>query len=301
MISQRLSYILNYFKIAMLNIKSNIAGNLFAFAIMFFAYFIMLFFLLCYINMYNYMKLFQKNNIMIVFLKNSADKDAVIGYIKNIGGIKTVNYYNHKSSLKFLEKKVSHISSVLKNLNPDILPSFIKVSFKKDASGKIFLSNIFLRIKALKGVDIVYYNKLLEDKIIQFMFFTKVIGLVIFIFLFILSIFISYSAIKLVILRKQGEIEILKLIGATNSYIRIPMFIEGEIGTILSFLLSLLLLLSIFKIFIYYHFNDFLAYFHINIIFLSIKEIFLIFAIALVSGFAGTYLSSRKFFYEPEE
>ena len=236
---------------------------------------------------------------MIVFLKNGAKKDNVINYIKTINGVKSANYYSHKSSLKFLEGKVNHIRSILKGVNPDFLPSFIKIRFKKDAISKIFLSNIYLRIKTFKGVSIVYYNKLLEDKIVQFMFFTKVIGLIIFIFLFILSIFISYSAIKLVILRKQTEIEILKLIGATNSYIRIPMFIEGEIGTILSFFLSVLLLFLIFKTFIYYHFSDFLAYFHINIIFLSGWQIFLIFIIALVSGFLGTYLSSKKFFYEP--
>jgi len=298
LISQRVSYLINYFKMALLNIKSNIAGNFFAFAIMSFSYFIMLFFLLCYANIYNYMRLFQKNNIMIVFLKNGVKKDNVINYIKTINGVKTVHYYSHKSSLKFLERKVSHIRSVLKNINPDFLPSFIKIRFKKDTISKIFLSNIYLRIKTFKGVSIVYYNKLLEDKIIQFMFFTKVIGLIIFLFLFILSIFISYSAIKLVILRKQSEIEILKLIGATNNYIRIPMFIEGEIGTILSFCLSILLLFVIFKIFLYYHFSDFLAYFHIGIIFLSGWQIFLIFIIALVSGFFGTYLSSKKFFYE---
>ncbi len=244
------------------------------------------------------MRLFQKNNIMIVFLKNGTKKDSVVKYIKTIKGIKNIHYYNHKSSLKFLEREVSHIHSVLKNINPDFLPSFIKIRFKEDAISKIFLSNIYLRIKTFKGVGIVYYNKLLEDKIIQFMFFTKVIGLIIFLFLFILSIFISYSAIKLVILRKQSEIEILKLIGATNNYIRIPMFIEGEIGTILSFCLSILLLFVIFKIFLYYHFSDFLAYFHIGIVFLSGRQIFLIFIIALVSGFFGTYLSSKKFFYE---
>ncbi len=236
---------------------------------------------------------------MIVFLKNGAKKDNVINYIKTINGVKNIHYYSHKSSLKFLEGKVNHIRSILKGVNPDFLPSFIKIRFKKDAISKIFLSNIYLRIKTFKGVSIVYYNKLLEDKIVQFMFFTKVIGLIIFIFLFILSIFISYSAIKLVILRKQTEIEILKLIGATNSYIRILMFVEGEIGTILSFFLSVLLLFLIFKTFIYYHFSDFLAYFHINIIFLSGWQIFLIFIIALVSGFLGTYLSSKKFFYEP--
>ncbi|MHB1546961.1 MAG: cell division protein FtsX [bacterium] len=289
---------MNYFKIAVLNIKSNISGNVFAFLIMSFSFFIMLFLILCYINIYNYMNIFQKSNIMIVFLKNknNSNKKSVLNFIKELHGVKSAVYYNDKSSMKFLEKRVKHLKSILKNVDPRNMPAFIKINFKRNASGSIFFSNIYLRIKSMKGVELVYYNKMLQNKITQFMFFTKVIGLILFIFLFILSIFISYSAIKLVILRKQNEIEILKLIGATDNYVRIPMFIEGEIGTVLSFLVSILLLFAIYEIFIFYKFDSFLEFFHIKIIFLNPAQIALVFLIAVISGIAGTYLSSKKFF-----
>lgn|GEM_PF-3485994 len=296
MISRRVNYFTNYFKIAALNIKSNISGNAFAFLIMSFSFFIMLFFLLCYINIYNYMSTFQKSNVMIVFLKNNAKKDNVLNFIGKLNGVKNAVYYSDKSSMNFLEKRVKRLKSVLKNMNPDNLPAFIKINFKKNAVSSIFLSNIYLRLKSLKGVKLVYYNKMLQNRIVQFMFFTKVVGFILFLFLFILSIFISYSAIKLVILRKQSEIEILKLIGATNSYIRIPMFIEGEIGTVLSFLVSIMLLFAIYKIFIFYKFDSFLEFFRIKIIFLNPQQIAVVFLIAVISGIAGTYLSSKRFF-----
>jgi len=296
LISRRVNYFTNYFKIAALNIKSNISGNAFAFLIMSFSFFIMLFFLLCYINIYNYMSTFQKSNVMIVFLKNNAKKDNVLNFIGKLNGVKNAVYYSDKSSMNFLEKRVKRLKSVLKNMNPDNLPAFIKINFKKNAVSSIFLSNIYLRLKSLKGVKLVYYNKMLQNRIVQFMFFTKVVGFILFLFLFILSIFISYSAIKLVILRKQSEIEILKLIGATNSYIRIPMFIEGEIGTVLSFLVSIMLLFAIYKIFIFYKFDSFLEFFRIKIIFLNPQQIAVVFLIAVISGIAGTYLSSKRFF-----
>lgn len=296
MISQRVNYILNYFRIAFLNIKTNISGNIFAFLIMSFSFFIMLFFLLCYVNIYNYMSVFQKNNVMLVFLKNNANKNKIVNFIDGIKGVKSSVYYDHKSSMKFLEKRVKHLKSILKNTNPNDLPSFIEIKFNRNAVGAAFLMDTYLRLKSQKGVRLVYYNKMLSNKIVQFMFFTKVIGLIFFLFLFILSIFISYSAIKLAILRKQNEIEILKLIGATDGYIRIPMFIEGSLGTVLSFSVSVLLLFAIYKIFIFYGFNGFLEFFHIKIIFLNLRQIFLVFIIAILSGLAGTYLSSKKFF-----
>jgi cell division transport system permease protein len=245
------------------------------------------------------MNIFQKNSVMIVFLKSGASKknrQNIINFINKINGIKKTKYYANKSSMEFLSKRLKNLKSVLKNINPKAMPSFIKIRFKKSAVSAIFLSNIYLRLTSLKGIKLVYYNKMLENKIIQFMFFTKVIGFILFLFLLILSVFISYSAIKLIILRKQNEIEILRLIGATDGYIRIPMFIEGEIGTVLAFLVSISLLYSIYKIFIFYGFDGFLNFFHIKIIFLNAVQIAAVFLIALISGIAGTYLSSRKFF-----
>lgn len=296
MISLNANYIKNYFRIAFLNIKSNLSGNIFASSIMSFSFFIMLFFLLCYINIYNYMNIFRQNNVMIVFLKSGANQDGIVKYIKNIKGVKSAAYYDSGSSMKFLEKRIKHIKSALNNIDPSYLPVFIKVKFDRNVTDKIFLSNIYLKLKLLDGVRLVYYNKMLENKIGQFMFFTKVIGLILFMFLFILAIFISYSAIKLVILRKQYEIEILKLLGATNGYIRTPMLIEGQIETILSFLVAVTLLFGIYKIFMYYRFDSFLEYFHIKIIFLDFNQIIIIFIIAVISGLTGTYLSSRRFF-----
>ncbi len=303
LISQKINYLNNYFKIAFLNIRSNLAGNFFAFLIMSFSFFVMLIFTLCYINVYNYMLSFEKNNTMLIFLKDSANYhnnniivNDLLKNIKKLHGVKSIKYYSYNSSLRFLIKHTPKISPVLKTIDPRDLPPVIKIHFNPEYISRIYLSNVYFRVKSLNGVRFVYYSRLLADKIGEFIFFTKVIGLLIFLFLFISSIFISYSAIKLIILKKQDEIEILKLVGATNSYIRIPMFIEGVIGAVLSFITSIILLFLLFKIFIYYHFNGFLSYFKIEVVFLNAFEIFVIFLIAVLSGFLGTYFSSRKFF-----
>ncbi len=312
MISQKINYLNNYFKIAFLNIKSNIAGNIFALSIMSFSFFIMLFFMLSYVNIYNYMLSFEKNNTMIIFLKNANNKHGegahfnkarfnrraasnIINKIKKFKGVKKVKYYSNKSSYKFMIKHTPKIKSILAKIKPAYFPKIIKIYFNSNYISKIYLSNIYLRLKSMRHIKFVYYSKLMEDKINQFIFFTKIIGFIVLMFLFISSVFVSYSAIKLIILRKQNDIEILKLIGATNNYIKIPMYIESGMGSIFAFILSLILLFAIFNIFIYYRFNNFLAFFKINIIFLSSFDIFIIFFVALLSGILGTYFSSRKF------
>ncbi len=274
-----------------------------------FSFFIMLFFMLSYINIYNYMFSFEKNNTMIIFLKNSEITRSngarhsnkivaanIINKIKKFKGVKKVDYYSNKLSYKFMLKHTPSIRTILAKIKPSYFPRIIKIYFKPDYISKIYMSNIYLRLKSMRHIKFVYYSKLMEDKINQFVFFTKMLGFIILLFLFTSSVFVSYSAIKLIILRKQNDIEILKLIGATNNYIKIPMYIESAIGSVIAFILSLILLSAIFNIFIYYKFNKFLSFFKINIIFLNGFDIFLIFFIALLSGFLGTYFSSRKFF-----
>jgi cell division transport system permease protein len=253
---------------------------------------------------------FEKNNTMIIFLKNSENSPSlsnrvhpyritaagIINKIKKFRGVKKIKYYSNKLSYQFMLKHTPNIRTILAKIKPAYFPRIIKIYFKPDYISKIYLSNIYLRLKSMKNIKFVYYSKLMEDKINQFVFFTKMIGFIVLLFLFISSVFVSYSAIKLIILRKQNDIEILKLIGATNNYIKIPMYIESAMGSVLAFILSLVLLSAVFNIFIYYKFNNFLSFFKINIIFLNNFDILIVFFIALLSGFLGTYFSSRKFF-----
>jgi cell division transport system permease protein len=267
---------------------------------------------------------FEKNNTMIIFLKNLEDTNTntntntnintntnadanrahpykliaahIINKIKKFKGVKKIYYYSDKLSYKFMLKHTPNIRTILGKINPTYFPHIIKIHFNPSYISKIYLANIYLRLKSMRHIKFVYYSKLMEDKINQFVFFTKMMGFIVLLFLFISSVFVSYSAIKLIILRKQNDIEILKLIGATNNYIKIPMYIESAIGSIIAFVLSLILLSVIFDIFIYYKFNNFLSFFKINIIFLNGFDILIIFFIALLSSFLGTYFSSRKFF-----
>jgi cell division transport system permease protein len=240
LISQKINYLNNYFKVAFLNIKSNIAGNIFALSIMSFSFFIMLFFMLCYINVYHYMLSFERNSTMVIFLKNTKNKNSegvhfnkiiakkIINKIKKFKGVKKVKYYSNKLSYKFMIKHTPKIKSILAKIKPAYFPKIIKIYFNSNYISKIYLSNIYLRLKSMRHIKLVYYSKLMEDKINQFIFFTKIIGFIVLMFLFISSVFVSYSAIKLIILRKQNDIEILKLIGATNNNMRQKLMVAAK-------------------------------------------------------------------------
>ena len=67
--------------------------------------------------------------------------------------------------------------------------------------------------------------------------------------LILASFFIISNVIKLNVFSRKDEIEILRMSGATNTFIRIPFLLEGVVLGFLGGLLSLLLLLVLIRIF----------------------------------------------------
>ena len=87
-------------------------------------------------------------------------------------------------------------------------------------------------------------NKDLINKITASVSTAKKVGLTLGIIFCFISILIIFNAIRLTIYNQKQEIEIMRLVGASNAYIRLPYIFEGVFyalgGTILALLFSIL-------------------------------------------------------------
>jgi cell division transport system permease protein len=110
------------------------------------------------------------------------------------------------------------------------------------------------------------------------------------------SFFIISSVIKLNVFARKEEIVILRFVGATNTFIRIPFLMEGTILGILGGLVSLLLIFFLIKFFPLYLgaslgvFNEL-----INFRYLSLSQIIMLIAIGAFIGFSGSLSSLARF------
>lgn len=73
----------------------------------------------------------------------------------------------------------------------------------------------------------VVYGKDTTDKLFSFNTYARVIGIILIVSLLFTAIFLISNTIKLTIMARSDEIGIMRLVGATNSFIRWPFFIEG--------------------------------------------------------------------------
>lgn len=84
--------------------------------------------------------------------------------------------------------------------------------------------------KQIEKFDNVYkvnYGQDVIPKLFKFNNYVRTIGIVLIIGLVLTAIFLISNTIKLTIMARSEEIGIMKLVGATNAFIRLPFFIEG--------------------------------------------------------------------------
>jgi cell division transport system permease protein len=97
------------------------------------------------------------------------------------------------------------------------------------------------QIKTSNYVAKVKYGQGKVEKLFKFINASRNVGVVLIIGLFFTAIFLISNTIKITIIARRREIKIMRLVGATNSFIRWPFFLEGLwlgiIGSILPIIL----------------------------------------------------------------
>lgn len=100
------------------------------------------------------------------------------------------------------------------------------------------------KIEGLDHVVETNYGKDFVDKLFQFNNYARNIGLVLVISLVLTAIFLISNTIKVTIMARSTEIGIMKLVGATNGFIRWPFFVEGLLLGILGSIIPIGLIMS---------------------------------------------------------
>jgi cell division transport system permease protein len=127
------------------------------------------------------------------------------------------------------------------------------------------------------------------------MYILKVAGLILGGLLCVAVLFIITNTIKLTIYSRRDEIEIFKLVGATDWFVRIPFLIEGIIQGVISGLAAFLILLLAYAIFSVKTIHLF-GLPVINISFLTNEDALFIILLSSALGFLGGLIAIGRFF-----
>lgn len=230
-------------------------------------------------------------------IESQADDEAISEVGDKIKEIKEVDSISFSSKNDELESLIDSFGEegeawgLFKQDNPLNHAYVIKTKEPRDTEA------VAKEVEQFDHVQKVIYGKDVVPQLFKFNTYARNIGLALIIGLVLTAMFLISNTIKLTIMARSEEIGIMKLVGATNGFIRWPFFIEGLLLGVLGSILPIVVLATSYY-YVYSNFSD-----KITISFIEILPFnpfvwqlsAIIFVVGAFIGVWGSVMSVRKF------
>lgn len=184
--------------------------------------------IVCAANIKNMTKLIEDELTIVVYLKKDVTEENIQNIKMDIESQKDVAEVVFKSKDEWKMELASTSADLDSALNYfDANPLYD--SFLVKVNNIENIKSVAEYIKSISNVDTVKYGEGMVDTIISVFDVVQKIVLVVVIALILVTAFLISNTIKLTIFSRQNEINIMRLVGASNISIKLPFLIEGFI------------------------------------------------------------------------
>lgn len=151
------------------------------------------------------------------------------------------------------------------------------------------------QIQKIQGVDSIVNRKDFADKLTRASHLVSIISIVVVSALIIISLFIIANTIRATMYSRRFEISIMKSVGATNSFVRLPFLVEGMVLGIISAVIATGALALIYQL-VGMMFENLQSMFDFIPILDVLPHVGIAFAVVgIFVGFCGGFISIRKY------
>jgi len=255
-------------------------------------------FLLLFVNLDTWMQGWRHSLSMSVYLNNGITEDKrnnIAAFVRKLPGAEIRRYVSKEQALVDLKDALGSKAGLLDGLSDSPLPASFEVVFKEIDGQKTDPKGVKERLGQLEGVEEVQYSEEWLHRFEDLMGVIRLVGFVVGGLLCIGVLFIVTNTIKLTIYSRKEEIEILKLVGATDWFVKIPFLLEGVAHGILSGVLALVVLFLGYSVLSAKKMH-FLGLAMLDFVFLPYEYILSIFLISMVLGLMGSFVAVGRFF-----
>lgn len=182
----------------------------------------------------------KKEVVVKVFFEKDAKPKEINAVKANLLGMPEVKKLVFVTPDEALERMKKQFPELTKNLASNPLPPAYEVT-PVEANDVDAIAGRLEPVPA--GVDKVDYAKKKTDRILKVAGIIELVFLIAALILLVASIILIANTIRLSIFSRRREIEVMKLVGATNWFVRGPFMLEGLICGLVGSLIAVLLLL----------------------------------------------------------
>ncbi len=251
--------------------------------------FVLSLFILGTINLLKIVRDFSPKMDMTVFLKDNIglrERREIEELIESYKPVKHYEYVSKEKALEEFRSELADTPELFEALDVNPLPASFRMALGRPHKNPDELIKLASALERMKGVDEVKYSERLAGQLQKIFSGAILVDVILGISLCIAMLYVVGNTIKLLVYARQDAVEIMKLVGATDSFIRSPFLIVGLVqgalgGTFAAILIYGFYLIVRLKI--------------PGIVFPKMQMIGGLICFGSILGFLGSSISVRKF------
>ena len=256
-------------------------------------------FLLLYVNLRSAAGWLQEDIKIMVYLDDQLTRDAVTeleGRLKADRMVAATVFISKEQALGEFRAQFPADSHLLEGLGQNPLPASFVVTLASQYRSPEAVKRWTDRVHTMPGVAKVDYNQEWIDALAGLIRYIELIAIGVGVILSTAAVTIIGNTIRLTLFSRREEIEIMRFIGATRWFIRIPYLLEGAVLGALGSGLSLLILKGGFELFRQQISSaGRLSGIEQMITFFPLSVCLALVLVGIGLGFAGSFVSLRRF------
>ena len=197
-------------------------------------------------NVNNFTNRVEQDMTIVVFLNREIEEESIINIedqIKIINGVETISFQDKMQISEEMQEESDDFASFLEKYD-DRDSNPLSDAFHVKVTEVSNIENVAKEIEKIDGVMTVKYGEGMIEPLISTFDVIKKISYGVVIALVLVTAFLISNTIKITIFSRKREIEIMRLVGASNINIKIPFIFEGLflgiIGSILPIIVTIL-------------------------------------------------------------
>jgi len=264
---------------------------------------ICVFFFIVFMNMGGLFGAWGRNAYIVAYVRDRAPagkgsrgaKDAprLEKELMGIRGVSRARYISKAEAMAELKKGLRGHAGILEGMDMGILPASFEISLRREYREPKKMLAVVRRIKSLPWVEEVQYSQEWAQRFYGVFRFFELTAVVIGAVLGAAAVFVITNTIRLTVYARREEIEVLRLVGASDMFISMPFLIEGVIEGAAGGVLACIMVFAVITL-LRYNIPVYLAF--ILDMPAPLYVVFIVTTIAgVLAGAAGSIISTGRF------
>lgn len=252
-------------------------------------------FILFFINASDVLALWKKGVRIMAYLYQDVPAESIPEIQKKVSGlygVEDVRFVSREEAFEILKQQMKRQSSLLENLKENPLPNAFEIRMIASSQSWEKIESLASQIKAIPQIEEVEYGQRWLTRFSHIINLFKLSGYLLGILFAVASTFIVANTVRLVLYSRRDEIEVMRLVGASDGFIKVPFYMEsiilGAIGGIIGLFILLTAYVSVTS-----HIDQGITSGAFNITFFSYTHMLIIIISSMFVGWLGCFLSLK--------